>query len=114
VCPTYNASARHPVGASSVLDMSSVLGGSSTPYGSPTAVAHTHAGFNGAASVADPMAAVFANVNRNLTGGQSVLNPWGLPAKEDAQEPTSPSTPSDFGASGLCCSLASFTDPQHP
>lgn len=107
MAPTYDAGAQQsPAGA---FDVASVLGGSSAPpYGSPTAaVARMHGAFNGASSVADPMAAVFANVNRNLTGGQSVLNPWGEPIKEGGQEPTTPSTPSDFGMV-VCISLKSY------
>ncbi len=52
--------------------------------------------------MADPMAAVYANVNQNLsTTGASLLTPWGMPPGQqvhacESQEPTSPTAASDL------------------
>jgi hypothetical protein len=96
---SFNAAAQQtiPAATQSLLDMSN------STFSSPTGVGTRATAFNGTGSMADPMAAVFANVNRNLSGGASVLNPWGTPvAASDAsagngQDPASPSTVSDYG-----------------
>lgn len=54
-------------------------------------------------SLTDPMAAVYANVNQNLSPtGASLLTPWGMqPGQQvhapEGHQPTSPPVASDMG-----------------
>lgn len=81
---------------------SSLLGGlhfSSPPAAIP---ARPLQGFGGINNLTDPMAAVYANVNQNLSPtGASLLTPWGIqPGQQvhasESHEPTSPTAASDI------------------
>ncbi len=93
------------------MGASSLLGGPnlSSPAGAlPAQNSQDFAGMN---SLTDPMAAVYANVNQNLSPtGASLLTPWGMqPGQQvhapENHQPTSPTATSDIGNYPIskCC-----------
>lgn len=108
--PTFTATQQPSAMASSLLGSPSF----STPAGVVPVRPH-HQGFGGMDSMADPMAAVYANVNQNLSPGDaSLLTPWGSPHGQqvhapESHEPLSPQTPSDISKRpiGKCTSFPS-------
>ncbi|CAL8460743.1 g274 [Coccomyxa elongata] len=82
---------------------SSLLGGPTLSSPAGALPARTSQDFAGMGSLTDPMAAVYANVNQNLSPtGASLLTPWGMqPGQQvhapEGHQPNSPTVASDMG-----------------